>query len=394
MKRKLAIVVAALVALGFVGTTLMRSQGLSAPPAPATPPLPPAYVVAPEPPAPPATPEPPQDVFQFNGERQAWLGVTLSDVTADKASDLKLPGDYGALVDGVSDNSPAAQAGLKKGDVILRFDGERVRSVAELRRMIRETPTGRTVSLEISRDGQTRMLSAMLGPRKEQSFSFNMPDVHIPSMDLRHFNLMFPFGPTLGISGEDLTKQLAQYFGVKEGKGVLVTEVVEGSAAEKAGLKAGDVIVRVGDKLVDSVPELREALPRDFEGTKKVTLTIVRDRREQTLTAELQAPERALPVRTIERKVITLSPEEQKRLSTELAQQTAHLRSQVDQAMREWQQNKQEYMKQVERAKQRYTQELRHQLDEVKKQLQENQDLRKYREMLRQNMRELRNDLV
>ncbi|MBZ5563768.1 MAG: PDZ domain-containing protein [Acidobacteriia bacterium] len=394
MKRKLAMAFIALVVLGWVGTSLMRSQGLTAPPAPPAPPIPPAYVMAPEPPEPPEPPAPPQSVFDLSGEGQAWLGVTLSDVTAGKARDLKLPGDYGAVVDSVEDNSPAAQAGLLKGDVILAFDGERVRSVAELRRLIRETPAGRTVRVEISRDGRTRTLSAKLESHNKMYFFSQTPDIHIPEMDLRGFNFMFHSGPTLGVSGDDLTAQLAQYFGVKQGKGVLVTEVVAGSAAEKAGLKAGDVIIRVGDKPVDSVSQLREALPRDFEGTKKVNLTIVRDRHEQTLTAELQAPERAFPIRSIDRKVIALAPEEQKRLSVELSREAAQLRTQVEQAMREWNQNKQEYMKEIEQTKQRYSEEMHRHMQAVTKELQQNKDLQKYQELLRSRLRSLHNELI
>jgi serine protease Do len=388
MKRKLAISLIALAGLWIVGTSVLRSQGVGAPPAP---PAPPAYVAAPAPPAPPAVPAPPQGVIEL-GEGRAWLGVTLSDVTANRARELKLPGDYGAFVDSVEDNSPAAKAGLMKGDVILDFDGERVRSVAELRRLVHETPAGRTVNAQVFRAGQTRTLKVTPEARKDHFSWFqgpgpvHIPEIHIPSTGMENFNFVFRGGPTLGISGDDISGQLAQYFGVKQGKGVLVREVVAGSAAEKAGLKAGDVIVSVDGKEVDSTSELRRALPRDFEGTKKVTLTIVRDRREQTLTAELQAPENMFPVRTIERKVITLSPQERKHITDELMKQAAELRAQAAQAMREWTQNKQEYMQEVEHAKQVYTEAMRRYLDQMKKDIQENQKLKEYRNLLREHL--------
>ena len=230
----------------------------------------------------------------------AWLGVTLKDVTAEKAHDLKLPGEYGALVESVDEDSPAAKAGLQKGDVIVEFAGERVRSTAQLRRLIRETPAGRTVSLQVIRDGQARTLSAKLRSRTNE-FHFQVPEIHIPEMNInpnfvepsfRGFGFQFDGGrPSLGISGDELTTQLASYFGVKQGKGVLVREVVVGSAAAKAGLKAGDVIVAVDGKSVATVAELRKALEiKSGEEKRKLDLTVVRDHREQTVPVELERP--------------------------------------------------------------------------------------------------------
>ena len=216
----------------------------------------------------PEPPEPPEAAIGALGQLRAldgtaWLGVTLKDVSADKVRDLKLPGEYGALVANVDADSPAAKAGLQKGDVIVEFAGERVRSEAQLRRLIHETPAGRTVSLQVIRDGQARALNAKLESRSNY-FDIQVPEIHIPPInpqlfDYRGFNFQFGGGPSLGISGDELTTQLASDFGVKQGKGVLVREVVVGSAAEKAGLKAGDVIVAVDGKSVATVTELRQA---------------------------------------------------------------------------------------------------------------------------------------
>jgi membrane-associated protease RseP (regulator of RpoE activity) len=254
---------------------------------------------APEPPEPPDAPEAAiggldSQLFALDGV--AWLGVTLKDVTADKARDLKLPGEYGALVESVEADSPAAKAGLQKGDVIVEFAGERVRSEAQLRRLIRETPAGRTVSLQVIRDGQARALNAKLQSRTNHfNIDVQVPEIHIPPIspqlfDYRGFNFQFGAGrPSLGISGDELTTQLASYFGVKQGKGVLVREVVVGSAAEKAGLKAGDVIVAVDGKSVATVTELRQALEiKPSKEERKVNLTVVRDRHEQTVPVELE----------------------------------------------------------------------------------------------------------
>jgi C-terminal processing protease CtpA/Prc len=260
-------------------------------------------------------PEPPDvaignlDSQVLAAEGAAWLGATLKDVTAEKARDLKLPGEYGALVESVEADSAAAKAGLEKGDAIVEFAGERVRSAAQLRRLIRETPAGRTVSLQVIRDGQARTLSTKLQSRTN-AFHIRVPEIHIPEIpeihipeinivpayprpfDYRGFNFQFGDGrPSLGISGDELTTQLASYFGVKQGKGVLVREVVVGSPAEKAGLKAGDVIVAVDGKSVTTVAELRQALEiKPGEEKRKLNLTVVRDHHEQAVPVELERP--------------------------------------------------------------------------------------------------------
>jgi len=267
----------------------------------------PAPQVAPEPPEPPEAPEPPEppeppdgaQIFVFN-DGSVRLGVTLGEVTAEKAMELKLPTVAGAIVNSVQKNSAAAKAGLETGDAIIEFDGVHVRSCAKLRRLIRETPAGRTVAIKLVRNGKTLILTAKLEASTRQ-FSYNMPDIHIPPMNftipkmdippLEFPEIPFPNGPnraTLGIAGDDLTPQLAKYFGVKQGTGVLISEVTLGGAADKAGLKAGDVIIQVDGKPVRGVEELRHALNDNFTGdTRKVSLTIVRDHREQTMNAGL-----------------------------------------------------------------------------------------------------------
>jgi C-terminal processing protease CtpA/Prc len=269
MNRKILLGMGLAIALLLAGAGVFHSQEL------------------PEPPEPPDPPDSSQIFLVNNGS--AHLGVTLGEVTPEKAQELKLPAVAGAIVTSVEKNGAAAKAGLEKGDVIVEFDGTRVRSSAELRRLVRETPAGRTVAIKVMRDGQGRTLNAKLEAHGDQHFNFAVPEIHIPPMNLPDFN--FSFGPTrasLGISGDDLTSQLAQYFGVKQGKGVLVREVMVGSAAEKGGLKAGDVIVQVDGKAVGGVSELRGALNDNLtDDARKVNLTIVRDHHEQTVTVEL-----------------------------------------------------------------------------------------------------------
>ncbi len=289
-------------AASVLATALVLSAGvtLRAQSAP-NPPAPPE--ARPEPPSPPELPEPsdpsePPQFFVFN-DRSMHLGVALDDVTPEKARELKLPSVAGALVAEVQKDSAAEKAGLRVGDVITEFDGIHVRGAAELQRLIRETPSGRTVEIAIFRDGFKHTLSAKLEAAENQ-FSYNykwkrdpqyFPQI-IPPPGAQTLPQMIPppmaRRGTLGIQGDDLTPQLARYFGVSQGAGVLVFEVTLGGAADKAGIKAGDVITQVDGKPVRGVDGLRRAINENFRGeTRTVSLTIVRDRRELTLTAEL-----------------------------------------------------------------------------------------------------------
>jgi serine protease Do len=238
------------------------------------------------------------EVITVAGGNSSWLGVQTKDLTSDQARDMKLGDEYGALVDKVEPDSPAAKAGLQTGDVIVDFAGERVRSVAELTRLVRETPSGRSVEIRIRRNGASQTLNTTIEARKN-SFEPLLGERHSgrvevwPKVNIPDWNFNFGFfgGPRLGVSVEELTPQLAGYFGVKNGKGVLVTEVSAGSAAEKAGLKAGDCIVRVDSTAIESGDDLHRALSSNSDKARDMTLTIVRDRKEQTLQAHLEAPE-------------------------------------------------------------------------------------------------------
>jgi len=230
------------------------------------------------------------------GPNRSWLGVELKDITADQARQMKLGGEYGALVTKVEENSPAAKAGLQTGDVIVEFAGEHVRSVAELSRLVRETPPGRSVEIRVRRNGETKTLNATIEAR-QGPFEPLMGDLNgnmrsWPQVRIPDFNFDFgPFGgPRLGVSVEELTPQLAQYFGVSSGTGVLVREVSPGSAAEKAGIKAGDCIVRIGSTPIASASDIHRALTNLPGESHEAVVTIVRDRKEETLQVHIESP--------------------------------------------------------------------------------------------------------
>src|SRR5581483_203973 len=309
----------------------------------------------------PEPPGPPDPGGFYIGHEGSRLGVVLGDVTSESVKELKLPAEAGAIVKEVQEGSPAAKAGLEKNDVILQFAGERVRSVAQLTRLVRETPPGRSVNIEISRGGQTRTLSAKLEASTNQYyFNTRVPVPHVEIPSFKRFDYFFRTGPTLGISGDELTTQLANYFGVKQGKGVLVREVVVGSAAEKAGLKAGDVIVQVEGKPVSSVSELRHALEAGTTDEKrKLSLTIVRDRREQTVTVEMDKPTTFEPKRMAQNAVREAQDglqnyradlERQLRLANEQATRASldEIRRQLQRQQYQLQRVEKEYQRQVQ----------------------------------------------
>jgi membrane-associated protease RseP (regulator of RpoE activity) len=248
---------------------------------------------APAPPAPPEQPAPERDVvkevmiFRSGGSR---LGVSIDDISADRAKELKLKEDTGVEIKSVLPDSPAAEAGLEEGDVILEYQGSRVESAAQLVRMVHETPPGRTVTLLVSRDGSIRTVRAKVEEREDEHRRFlrghriEIPHIEIPEIEIPDIPGLgsIPSSVRLGAQVESLTDQLGEYFGVKNGEGVLVQSVRKGAPGEAAGLRAGDVIIRVDDEEVADSSDLRSAL-RERRG-KQLKLTIVRDRREQTLT--------------------------------------------------------------------------------------------------------------
>lgn len=239
-------------------------------------------------------------------EGSGWLGVEIGEVTAEKAKDLRLSEVRGVEVIDVQPDSPAAKAGLKEHDVITRYDGQAVEGTVQFRRLVRETPAGRNISLTVSRDGGTQNISVDLGDRgtffekkmkgKMRDFGNAYPFAE-PNFDF-HFDTPMIVGeldgraPFLGINAEDLSGQLGAYFGAPDGVGVLVREVRAGTPAEKAGLKAGDVITKVDAKPVGSLSELRQQL-RDKSDQKAVSLGIVRKGSQMSLSVTMEKPKPA-----------------------------------------------------------------------------------------------------
>jgi serine protease Do len=237
----------------------------------------------------------------FMGDGGGWLGVGVSEVSADKVKSLKLPEERGALLGRIVPDSPAAKAGLKENDVVLEINGQRIEGSEQFHRMIHEIPAGRNANLTVWRDGRSQTIKVTLGKPESsnmkvfaggpKSFSFKMPTMPtMPDLSglehLRTFSMVSPGSPLLGIDAENLRGEFGNFFGAPDGEGVLVRGVFANSAAAKAGLKVGDVITSLNGERIRNASELREKLLTNREG-KSLKLGVLRNKSELTLSVEL-----------------------------------------------------------------------------------------------------------
>ncbi|MCC6389711.1 MAG: PDZ domain-containing protein [Bryobacterales bacterium] len=224
---------------------------------------------------------------------RSFLGVAVVEINAERAKALKLAEEHGVEVTRVEEDSPASRAGLKVQDVVLEYQGQRVEGAEQFVRLVRETPSGREVKLLISRNGQTSLLPATIASRQMKTLEIGDMQIAVPHLPELPRN---PAGeiprsflalesPVLGIEAESLNSQLAEFFGVKEG--VLVRLVRKGTAAERAGLRAGDVIVKVGGRKVVTPLEVAGAL-RAHASAKNVPLSVVREKKSLTLPVTIE----------------------------------------------------------------------------------------------------------
>jgi membrane-associated protease RseP (regulator of RpoE activity) len=240
-------------------------------------------------------------VFQ-SARDQGHLGVAVTDVTADLKKKEHLSVDQGAYVLNVDEESPAEKAEIREGDVIIRFDGEKIDDSDDLIRMVRRTRPKKDVPVELVRKDEHKVVTATIGREPGlRSYSFNFGDrdfpriLRIPRMPrlprLPHgLGMIHPEAGMvefLGLGVEELTKQLAGYFEVPGGKGILVTEVEPGSAADSAGFRAGDVILKAGGNTVRRIEDLREELSGNQE--KETSVEILRKGKQLTLQIKPEA---------------------------------------------------------------------------------------------------------
>ena len=238
---------------------------------------------------------------------QGYLGVEIVDVDNEKAQALKLKEVRGAIITLIDHDAPAGQIGLKVNDVVLQLNGQNVEGSEQLRRILKEIPPGRKVSIEISRDGNIQTLAVELADRQVLGHDVwnkidNGGDVFAqpPSMGMLSgggdtpttgggFHLPF-FGSSLnvGVLVEPLTSQMADYMGVPSG--LMVKQVARKSEAAIAGLRAFDIILKVGTEPVTNLAGWDRALR--FNQGKPVQVTILRDKKQQTLTLQVDSKHR------------------------------------------------------------------------------------------------------
>lgn len=214
------------------------------------------------------------------GRKGGWLGVRIETVNKEVRDDWNLETSEGVLVTRVSSGSPADESGIKRGDVIVKYEGKKVKDVDQLQEFVRKTPAEEEVDISVNRDGDIKKFTVSIG--KVRRFSSNRSGrTHGFSFYTRDDG-----GGYLGIDMYDLTEGLREYFKVEEDEGVLVVNVMEDSPAEKAGFKSGDVIIKVGKRVVEDSGDLRKAISR-YDPDEKVEIEYVRNKKKSTKKVKL-----------------------------------------------------------------------------------------------------------
>jgi serine protease Do len=201
---------------------------------------------------------------------RGYLGVNIQDISDELADQFKLSDTKGALVAQVNKDTPAEKAGLKAGDVIVKYQGKPVADTRELRNAVAATAPGTKAELTVIRDGYEKTLTVTVGKLTPEKLA---------SADTGGSSL-----EKFGLTVQPLTPELAEQFGYKDDKGVLISEVASGSPAERANLQRGDLIVETNRQPVTSVDELRDALAKSED-----SVLLLIKRKEASLFVVLRA---------------------------------------------------------------------------------------------------------
>jgi membrane-associated protease RseP (regulator of RpoE activity) len=249
---------------------------------------------------------------------QGYLGVDIRDVTEDQVSTLKLKETRGAEIVGMDHDGPACKSGLQIHDVVLQMNGQAIEGSEQLRRMLRETPAGRQVTFNVSRDGQQHTFTTQMANRDEVEKlawqnRYTVPEPEGSSSIFRlHGNSFFKSSPSVGaVKGthsflgtsmlvsssytgaklEVMGPQLAEFFGAQGSAGLLVRQVDPNSPAAEAGLKAGDVVVKLNQMQIVSGSDWTKTI-HENRG-KQVNVVVLRDKKEQTIILTPDAKKRS-----------------------------------------------------------------------------------------------------
>jgi predicted metalloprotease with PDZ domain len=330
----------------------------------------------------------------------SYLGVDIVDISSDRLGALKLKEEQGVEVTMVDQDAPAGKAGIKEHDVILTMNGTAIESKSQLQRMIHETPAGRVISLGLSRDGQPMTIKVQLADRRNEfphmsmkdgdwgkNFHVEVPPIpNLPDFDVPNIGVVVVHSSMRsGLMVENLTPQLGEFFGAKNGNGVLVRSVEKGSRADKAGLRAGDVITRVGDQPVHDTSDFTHALHSHSTGS--IGLGVIRDKKEQTLTITL--PERKESGEMIEESMDAPELDAETRIElSELRNEIAKVRPQMELATEQTRKASDELRRALCNQKKQVEEQAEKLSQEVAPKVQE--ELQKEREKLQEEMEQIR----
>ena len=190
---------------------------------------------------------------------RGWLGVTIQKITPDLKSKLHLKSENGALVADVTEGGPADKAGIKRGDVILSFDGKEIKEMRDLPYMVASTPIGKSVTVDVVRKGQTKTFQVKIGEMKEE----------------KETQAVSKAEPDLGMTVQEITPELAKNFGISETAGLVVVQVEGNSPAAEAGIMPGDVILELDQVPVKSLEQFKQKI-KEYKAGETILFLIKR----------------------------------------------------------------------------------------------------------------------
>ncbi len=214
-------------------------------------------------------------------KKQGYLGVVTQELSRHQKKALKA--DFGVVITNIEPDSPADRDGLMEDDVIQYVNDTKITRTSTLARVIRAMKPGEKAKLVVIRDGKQRTISVTIArAKREESYAFSIPH---PRNLFGWYQANRAF---LGVQLHAINEDLAPYFGIKAGEGVLILNVEKNSPAEKAGLKSGDVIVKIEDETVSKPRDVYEIIS-EFDEDEEVTIEIIRQNKKQTISVKLEA---------------------------------------------------------------------------------------------------------
>jgi serine protease Do len=301
-------------------------------------------------------------ICESEGTGHGWLGVSIAEHTKSRSD--KDDRIHGVLITDVYDDSPAEKAGLKDGDVIIEFEGKHHKDVGHLVDAVRSHEPGDEVLIKVLRDGEEKTLTVVLGEREHDYVWFSGDDftLNLKGLEgleaLKHLEELEGLEDIyisgdwsgrrgkLGVYVEDLSEGLAEYFNVPDAKGVLIKDIVDDSVAEEAGIKAGDVIVKIGEMDVGNSDELVKSIQK-MEPDVKTPVVVIRKGKRVTLEAAIGESEYERGV-----KVYVQALEEAERVTAEaLANREYFLQKLSEDEMEELQEELEELREEIQELK-------------------------------------------